>query len=205
LKWAIRDATSGHWARTVVHGGIEEVGYNCSIAIDPIGYPIVSYHNGTAGSLMLARRDVTGWHRQTVDDSPGIVGLYSSVGTDAQGNFRMSYWDGTAHTLKFAWGPTVTLTGAPPLAVAVPRLVMAPNPARAGARVRFLAGDPDVASIEVLDIAGRRVTQLAPGADHAAEWDQRGEGGALPPGVYLARALRGDGSHVAMTRFVLIR
>jgi hypothetical protein len=205
LKWAIRDATSGHWARAIVHGGIEEVGYNCSIALDPIGYPIVSYHNGTAGTLMLARRDVGGWHRQTVDDSPGIVGLYSSVGTDAQGNFRISYWDGTAHTLKFAWGPTVTLTGAPPLAVAVPRLVMAPNPARAGARVRFLAGDPDVASVEVLDIAGRRVTQLALGADHAAEWDQRGEGGALPPGVYLARALRSDGSHVAMTRLVLIR
>jgi hypothetical protein len=205
LKWAIRDPVSGHWSRAFVHSGIDEVGYNCSLAIDPIGYPLISYHNGTAGTLMLARRDAGGWHRQTVDDSPGIVGLYSSVGTDAQGDYRISYWDGSARTLKFAWGPSVVLTGVPPVTIAAPRLSVAPNPARAGARVRFLVGDPDVASVEVMDIAGRRVAKLALGSDHAAEWDQRGDGGALPPGVYLARARYRDGSHGAMTRLILIR
>jgi len=204
LMWSIRDPLTGHWAHVDVHPGTDDVGYNCSLAIDPIGYPIISYHNGTAGTLMLARRDITGWHRQTVDDSPGIVGLYSSVGTDAQGNYRISYWDGSAHTLKFAWGPSTTLTGVPPVAVAAPRLVMAPNPARAGTRVRFLAGDPEAASVEVMDIAGRRIAELTLDAGHAAAWDQAASG-APSPGVYLARLNRRDGSHAAIARLILVK
>src|SRR5262249_28625340 len=130
LRWALRDNLGGQWRHETVHGGPDEVGYDCSLTLDPIGYPNIAYHNGTTGTLMLARPDAAGWHLQTVDASPGIVGLYSSVGTDAQGNLRISYWDGTAYDLKFAWGPSVVALDVPPLvAPRVRGLVMSPNPA----------------------------------------------------------------------------
>src|SRR5262249_6516237 len=174
LVWAVRDPTSGQWTHQVVDGSPDDAGYDCSLVVDPIGYPNISYHDGTLGTLRLARQDVTGWHLQTVDDSPGFVGLYSSLGTDAQGNFRISYWDGTAHTLKFAWGPSTTLLAAPPVAAQAPRFTLFPNPAHAGQRVRFVVSDPGGASvetIEILDIAGRRLAALEPGVNGAAEWD----------------------------------
>ena len=206
LVWALRDPTSGRWTHQAVDNSPDDVGYDCSLALDPIGYPNISYHDGTTGTLRLARQDVTGWHLQTVDDSPGFVGLYSSLGTDAQGNFRISYWDGTAHTLKFAWGPTSTLLDAPPVAELVTRFTLSPNPARAGQRVRLSAPDAGAASVEILDIAGRRVAALQLGGDHAAEWDPAAAtGGAVPPGVYLARALRADGTRAASTRLVVVR
>jgi len=205
LVWALRDPTSGQWSHLPVDAGIDEVGYYCSLALDPIGYPMISYHDGTLGILRLARRDAAGWHLQTVDDSPGVIGLYSSVGSDPQGNLRMSYWDGSAHTLKFAWGPSTVLTGVPPLPMAEgPHLVLAPNPARAGARVRFLAHGLDVNRIEVLDIAGRRVLELPLDAAREADWNPGGAGASIPPGVYLARALRADGTHAAIARLVVV-
>src|SRR5262249_29390474 len=128
-----------------------------------------------------------------------------SVGTDRQGNFRISYWDGTAHRLKFAWGPTTTLVDVPPAEAAPARLAMAPNPAHAGERVRFATSDPGVVGLEVLDIAGRRMAGLPLGADHAAEWNQAGPcGAAVPPGIYLARALHRDGTRAASTRLVVV-
>ena len=205
LMWAIRDPNSGQWSHLTVDGGLDEVGYYCSMALDPVGYPAIAYHDGTLGILRLARRDAAGWHLQTVDDSPGVIGLYSSIGSDSQGNLRMSYWDGTARTLKFAWGPSTVLTGVPPLAVAGgPHLVLAPNPARAGSRVRFLAHGLDAERVEILDIAGRRMLELPLDQDREADWNPAGGGASMPAGVYLARALRADGTHAAIARLVIV-
>ena len=206
LRWALRDPTTGSWRHETVHGGPEEVGYDCSLVLDPVGFPNIAYHNGTAGTLVLARQDASGWNLKTVDDSPGVVGLYSSVGTDAQGNIRISYWDGTAYDLKFAWGPSEVAVGVPPPIGRVPRaLALSPNPARAGERVRFLAGEPGVGAFELLDVAGRLVARLeAEGG--AAEWNMiASDGTRVAPGLYLARAVRADGRRGAGARLIVVR
>lgn len=91
------------------------------------------------------------------------------------------------------------------LAFGAPR----PNPARDAAR--FAVDLPRAARVElaILDVQGRRVRTVDPGAldagFHTLGWDGRDEGGrAAGSGVYFAR-LAVDGVPVGVRRFVLRR
>ncbi len=72
-----------------------------------------------------------------------------------------------------------------------------PNPARGRTTLRYGISHPAWATLDVLDVGGRRVARLAdrlhePGA-HEVSWDGRGPGGGrLPAGLYLLE-LRSDG------------
>jgi hypothetical protein len=89
-------------------------------------------------------------------------------------------------------------------------LTASPNPARGV--VTFTLANPtsaDVpARVRVLDLSGRRVTELPPTVAHSGTtrvfWDARGVGGAaLPPGLYLVQADVGNQRltrRVALTR-----
>ncbi len=81
-----------------------------------------------------------------------------------------------------------------------------PNPARSSIEVQWVQPRAASISVEVFDVAGRRVATLAQGSSdagaHARTWDRRGADGALAgAGVYFVR-LAGDG--VSCTRKVAL-
>jgi hypothetical protein len=84
--------------------------------------------------------------------------------------------------------------------VAAGELFAAPNPFRGVCRIAFRLGTSCAVTIEIVDVAGRRVRHLAeaewmPAGSHALSWDGRGDDGrALAAGVYFVRADAGDGA-----------
>jgi hypothetical protein len=204
LRYARRDPwQGGGWLSETVQNG-PDIGYDCALTLDPTGWPNISYHDGVAGDLRFARRDGTGWHTQTVDDSPNIVGLYTSIATDASGNLSMSYWDGTDFTLHYARGPSQVLTDTPPAAHSN-HFSLSPNPARAGARVRFTTGEAGVEAVYVFDLAGRRLARVRADASGTAEWDTHTDRGTqAAPGLYFVRPARRDGSLGEVRRLALV-
>lgn len=203
LKHALRNPATQRWSREVVDGGAEIAGYDCALTMDAIEFPNISYHNGTTLNFMMARQTPTGWQKLVVDDSPGVTGLFSSIASDSMGNMFMSYHDGSAYTLRFARLASQVLDAGP----LKPRagLALSPNPARSGERVRF-AGAPDTRTIELFDLAGRRVARLTTDATGHTQWDGRTTDGApVAAGLYFARALRRDGSTSATKPIVLTR
>lgn len=91
------------------------------------------------------------------------------------------------------------------------RLIASPNPWGPGSVLRFYAppGTEEVreARLTILDASGRRVhrerIEITQTGWNTRSWDARGDGGALPSGVYLAR-LEASG-RVARTKLVLTR
>ena len=82
-----------------------------------------------------------------------------------------------------------------------------PNPAVGAATVRYALPGPAWATLDVLDVHGRRVARLADrlheAGRHSLAWDGRGSGGdRLPAGVYLLD-LR-SGGHRDVKRLVLL-
>jgi hypothetical protein len=70
---------------------------------------------------------------------------------------------------------------------------IAPNPARG--HVSFvLSSDLTAGVVEVLDLSGRRVARID--GSNSTEWDGRGEGSDLAPGMYVARAIGASGAQV---------
>ncbi|MBI5835941.1 MAG: DUF3459 domain-containing protein [Candidatus Eisenbacteria bacterium] len=94
---------------------------------------------------------------------------------------------------QFAVISTSLTAGIPPAGQKAYGLRVAPSPFRGGATVRYRLPRAMDISLEVLDVAGRRVRDLgtflgSPGS-HSLPWDGTGEGGAaLPSGIYLVRA-----------------
>jgi hypothetical protein len=70
-----------------------------------------------------------------------------------------------------------------------------PNPFGTATTIRFDLPKREQVRLEIFDAQGRRVARLAngwyPAGFHAVEWDRRGEGGRLQPGVYLYRIRAG--------------
>jgi murein DD-endopeptidase MepM/ murein hydrolase activator NlpD len=110
-------------------------------------------------------------------------------------------FNGTSDTHAFNVG-TVDAEGGPEAAALT--LAVAPNPARGAARVALQLAEAGRATVEVLDPLGRVVARLhdgplAGGVEHALAFDAA----ALPPGVYLVRALS-DGA-VTTRRMTITR
>jgi len=86
---------------------------------------------------------------------------------------------------------------------------VAPNPFTAGTTVRFGLAQAAAVAVDVYDVAGRRVRQLAGGVPypaglHALEWDARDdEGRTVRAGVYFCR-LRA-GAYGSVKRMILLR
>lgn len=70
-----------------------------------------------------------------------------------------------------------------------------PNPVRDETTIRFDLPKAERVRLEVFDAQGRRVARLADGwfaaGFHSIDWNRRGEGGVLQPGVYLYRVHAG--------------
>jgi hypothetical protein len=101
---------------TVLDDPESEVGEQNSIAIGADGFPVISYHDRTTGSLKVAKcNDVacTGKDEtiSTVDDPDNSVGWYNSLVIGSDGFPVISYHDETAGTLKVAKCNDVACTG----------------------------------------------------------------------------------------------
>jgi hypothetical protein len=66
------------------------VGQFSSLAVDPDGFPCISYYDDTNSHLRYASKDATGWHTQTVD-ADDDVGYYTSLVLDSTGRAHISY------------------------------------------------------------------------------------------------------------------
>ena len=103
----------------------------------------------------------------------------------------------------------VGVPGGPPLPAVTRLYAPIPNPVMDGARMRMdLAGEA-VVSLEIYDVAGRRVATLAkgmlPAGRYEYPWDARGENGArLGSGLYFVR-LSIAGRPAQITRLALVR
>jgi hypothetical protein len=107
--------------------------------------------------------------------------------------------DGTIADLGPFWFDQGDPTGAPevPSAAAVTGLAGAPNPFRAATTVRFRLPAAARATVDVFDVAGRRVRRLADGPReagvHEEVWDGRDAAGRpAAGGVYLV-VIRAEG------------
>ncbi|MEM1057468.1 MAG: FlgD immunoglobulin-like domain containing protein [Bacteroidota bacterium] len=102
--------------------------------------------------------------------------------------------------------PTASSGG--PLARGV-EIRVAPNPASGPLTVEVTVGQPSAVNVEVLDVLGRRVREIADGvavADRAVlEWDGRDASGVrLPAGVYLVRAST-EAGHLGTRAVTVVR
>lgn len=101
---------------------------------------------------------------------------------------------------------TLGVPASPP--AATPRLAVTPNPAAGPSRFAWTMPVAARATLEVLDVSGRRVATLFAGeaaaGGHALAWNGRDAAGrALPSGVYLARLVTPGA--VSTTRVVRVR
>jgi hypothetical protein len=71
-----------------------------------------------------------------------------------------------------------------------------PNPSRGSTTISFTLPVGGRVSLEIVDIAGRRIATLVDrtmeAGPHHYVWDGRGAEGGVPPGVYLCRLRQGD-------------
>lgn len=123
LKYArgIRDAFTGEVTWTIQRvDTVGDVGLYCAIATNSGGFPAISYHDATNGTLKLAydyngdgdfEQDSpvfgvdpgTGYHEiRTVDASSSLTGLYTSIAIDISNNINISYKDAQSGHLRWA-------------------------------------------------------------------------------------------------------
>jgi len=138
-----------------------------------------------SGGLVLARAPGMSWSLEGISDGHGgLIAVWEDSRNDPDvGVFALGIGpDGQ---------PTTGVRD--PIVSAFSTFTVSPHPARGPLRLSFSLASATSVTLDVMDIAGRRVRQLengllAPG-QHAIPWDGTDDDGrTLPPGVYLARA-----------------
>jgi hypothetical protein len=157
---------------------------------------------GNGSRFTIERRaDAGAWTRlaDAIADGRGFVSYDDPVPADAA---SLAY--------RLAWTENGTTITAGEVTLAVPHGVrfalesLAPNPAREALTVRFALRPGPPATLELMDIAGRRVRLEALEAGSGGERLLRLDGlDALPAGIYLARL--SQGSERAFARVAVVR
>lgn len=98
---------SGAATLTSVDDPANAVGFDSEIAIGADGFPVISYQDGTAGTLKVAKcinSACTGIAIRTTVDDPlvNLVGGFTSIAIGSAGHPVISYYDYTAKALKVA-------------------------------------------------------------------------------------------------------
>ena len=127
-----------------------------------------------------------------------------SFGVDKHGELLMTSFDGTIY--RFFQSPTSVRTPLPPAGSID---AVTPNPFQSTAMIAFSLVQDAHATLEVFDVAGRRVATLIDGrvesGAHSVQWSVRDHGATRrASGVYFCR-LTVDGQVTATTRLVLLK
>lgn len=128
----------------------------------------------------------------------GLTGIQSvDLGTFAF--FTLPVVQSTFGGLAYYGNTLVDVPGGEPKPAPVAFALRAPNPARGNTTLEFgLPAEADV-SLEVIDMAGRRVASLAEGRHsaglHRVTWTGETSSGRAAPGMYLVR-LQAAGKHI---------
>lgn len=136
--------------------------------------------------------------------NPTFLGTFSGYGGDVVIGPQGEPWTGTDRLVSIPPQCGSAAVRAPASAAPGIRLAAAPNPLRDGTTLRFELTAPGSVSLEILDVAGRRVATLhrgpLPAGPHARPWrPARG----TSSGVYWARLAAPEG--VETRRLVLTR
>lgn len=91
----------GWEGRSVDTSGI--VGVYSSLALDSSGNPHIAYYDQTNSNLKYAWKDISGWHIETVQNSPYDVGKCATLKLNPSGKPCIAYLDGTNNRLMYAW------------------------------------------------------------------------------------------------------
>ena len=152
-------------------------------------------------ATVYRRADVGGWVALG-PIAPGADGLLvaedATVTAGAHYHYRLGLADGMGETFSEEVPVDVPLTAGPALTLAGVR----PNPADREIWVSFALPGSAPASLELLDVAGRRVTGRTVSGAGTQTLEVLG-GARLPTGIYLVR-LTQDGQHAA-TRVSVVR
>ena len=109
-------ACTGAATISTVDDPANAVGFDTAIAIGADGFPVISYLDGTAATLKVAKcanSACTGVATvTTVDDPANAVGAFSSIAISSDGRPVISYYDFTAKALKVASCGNPQCTGA---------------------------------------------------------------------------------------------
>ena len=189
----------GHWV--TVHA-IEQF---TGMPVEGVNLDFVDAVTGKTFLTIDDETDRTGLARVVTDQRRFNLTARSPVAGLADlhfANFRSL--NDTTMNLVFTYNPlAVGDPAAPSLALAEPW----PNPGHGDIRTAILAPQPIDVHLEVLDVAGRRVTTLYQGrvlGRHPVQWDARDARGAkVQPGLYLLRL--SDGRTVQTRRVSLTR
>jgi hypothetical protein len=219
---ARRDSAGGALGSGEVGFGFEGNGFfGFSMAADGCGGALFAWNglDGGTYSVFTQRVDAAAFplwaaNGVTAARSSG-VNAWPRVVTDGRGGGIVGWLDYTPAWVSDLYAARVDRDGQPgtagvpaPEPPATLALSAGPSPVRAGGSVTLrlalpVAGWPRVT---VLDVAGRRVAVLSPGASGAGlvtlRWDGRDAGGRrVAPGLYLARVEAGG--LTATTRIVV--
>jgi len=145
-----------------------------------------------------------------VRDTDTYVGTFPEA-LDGPITVRLVAEDASGNATTLTWDPAFfAIPGGPPVRIGPdgrPLLTMqgaVPNPSRGrGITLEFVLPDASPAEVELLDLAGRRVTSQAVGIFGAGRHRVSLAGADLRPGIYFARLHRLGESRVA--RFVVLR
>lgn len=149
-------------------------------------------HRGTSASFVPSDANLVAAPTGTSYDDAAAPGFfYKLAATDVHGNSSGFALVTPAQTLDAPAPEPAELSFAP----------VAPNPARGRATLSFALPAAAVTRLAVYDAQGRLVHTLVDGAlpagAHSFAWDLRGgDGGALSPGLYLARLVTPAGTRV---------
>jgi len=174
----------------------------------PVTPALVGVHAGPLHVVIEWRSDrgaaISGSVERRI--ASGVWAPVGKVQPDAEGILRFEDAQappGTHCTYRLTWSTGAAAGATPPVELDVPSLRFAlpgptPNPAVGGLTVAFSLPDAERASLEVVDISGRRVFARDVGAYGAGDHSLSVvPGGPLAPGVYFVRLTRGGSTLVA--------
>ncbi len=217
-KLSFAKKQGGLWSLSVVDTSSGAGARYASLALDSQDLPRITARqsSGSPTGLKYAVQAMPGgpWTIALVDTG-ATKGYYSSLALDANDVAHVSYAisnGGATFDMRYAVEAVGTSVESGPRVDPAPSALLlrnVPNPFSPRTTIRYEIAVVQPVSIEIYDVAGRRVRSLLsePAAGvgrREVEWDGRADNGdLLPSGVYVY-SLRGEGG-VRMRRMTLVR
>jgi len=200
--WYARPTGSTWSAEQVVAG--TTVGYTRAIALDPAGDPLIAYNDQAGLDLDYASRKHGAWLVGPAD-TEGNTGYSPSIAMLPSGQPLIAYEADYGLGTRLVTGGVIAAVGSAPDASRPALRLAVVEPARGGRPLvlDLASATPIDATLELIDVAGRRIAARASQRFAAGVTRVRWDIGPAGPGVYFARA-KAAGLE-GITRIVVLR